>query len=87
MTYPNLTACGSGPEARICTLLILFERKHFEVCGNVKLRYVIHEINVNTLDLVKDNTKKKSSVFNTFKSVILNTSTLGLIWSLNIVYI
>ena len=35
-TYPNLTACGSGPEARICILLVSFERKHFEVCGNVK---------------------------------------------------
>ena len=36
MTYPNLTACSSSPEARICIFLVPFERKHFEVCGNVK---------------------------------------------------
>jgi hypothetical protein len=36
MTYPNLNACSSGPEARIYIFLIPFERKHFEVCGNVK---------------------------------------------------
>jgi hypothetical protein len=36
MTYPNLTACSSGPEARIYIFLEPFERKHFEVCGNVK---------------------------------------------------
>jgi hypothetical protein len=36
MTYPNLTACSSGPEARICIFLIPFGRKHFEVYGNVK---------------------------------------------------
>ena len=56
MTYPNLTACSSGPEAWICISLIPFERKHFEV----------GEMNVgeyNTLDLVKDNTKKKTWVF------------------------
>ena len=36
MTYPNLTACISGPEARICILLVPFERKQLDVCGNVK---------------------------------------------------
>jgi hypothetical protein len=36
MTYPNLTACSSGPEAKICIFLVPFERKPFEVCGNVK---------------------------------------------------
>jgi hypothetical protein len=36
MTYPNLTACNSGPEARISILLVPFESKHVEVCGNVK---------------------------------------------------
>jgi hypothetical protein len=36
MTYPNLTACNSGPEGRICIILVPFERKHFEGCGNVK---------------------------------------------------
>jgi hypothetical protein len=35
-SYPNLTARSSGPEARVCIFLITFERKHFEVCGNVK---------------------------------------------------
>ena len=30
MTNPN-------PEIRICRFLIPFEKKHFEVCGNVKL--------------------------------------------------
>ena len=34
-TYPNLTACSSGPEARICIFLVSFERKHSEFCGNV----------------------------------------------------
>jgi hypothetical protein len=33
----NLTACSSGPEARICIFFIPFENKHFEVFGNVKL--------------------------------------------------
>jgi hypothetical protein len=33
MTYPNLTVCSSGPEARICIFLVPFQRKHFEVCG------------------------------------------------------
>ena len=51
MAYPNLTACSSGPEARICIQVIAFERKPFEVCGNVG--------EYNTLDLVKHNTKKK----------------------------
>ena len=37
MTYPNLTACSSGPEARVCIFLMPFERKKIEVCGNVKL--------------------------------------------------
>jgi hypothetical protein len=36
-TYPNLTACCSGPEARICIFLIPFQIEHFEVGGNVKL--------------------------------------------------
>jgi hypothetical protein len=36
MTYPNLTACNSGCEARILIFLVPFERKHFEVCGHVK---------------------------------------------------
>ena len=48
MTYPNLTACSSGHEARILIFLI--------PC----------DINVgecNTLDLVKENTKKKQPFF------------------------
>jgi hypothetical protein len=36
MTYLNQTACSSGPEAKICMFLVPFERKHFEVYGNVK---------------------------------------------------
>jgi hypothetical protein len=36
ITYPNLTACSSGPEARICIFLVPFERKDLEVGGNVK---------------------------------------------------
>jgi hypothetical protein len=46
MTYPNLTAGSSGPEARVCIFLITFEKKHFEVCGNVKfmLENITHYI-------------------------------------------
>uniref|UniRef100_A0A8K9VD65 Transient receptor potential cation channel, subfamily M, member 1b n=1 Tax=Oncorhynchus mykiss TaxID=8022 RepID=A0A8K9VD65_ONCMY len=40
MTYPNRTACSSGPEARICIFLIPFERKHFEVCGNAQKAWI-----------------------------------------------
>jgi hypothetical protein len=58
MTYPTLAACSSGPEARICIFLVPFERKHFEGCGNVK-----EMLENNTLDLVKDNTKKKQHSF------------------------
>jgi hypothetical protein len=36
MTYPSLTACISGPEARICILLVPFDREHFGVYGKVK---------------------------------------------------
>ena len=32
MTYPNLTACSLGPEARVCIFLVPFERKHIGVC-------------------------------------------------------
>ena len=39
-TYPNLTACSSAPEARICILLVSFEWKHSEVCGNVECRRI-----------------------------------------------
>jgi hypothetical protein len=35
MTYPYLTVCSSGPEA-VYILLVPFERKTFEVYGNVK---------------------------------------------------
>ena len=41
MTYPNLTACSSGPEARICIFLVPFERKHLKFvkmwreCGKI----------------------------------------------------
>jgi hypothetical protein len=56
MTYPNLTACSSVPEARICIFLVPFVRKHFDVYG--------HERNVvefNTIYLAKDNTKKETT--------------------------
>jgi hypothetical protein len=59
MTYPNLTACISCPEARICILLVPFKRKQFEVCGNVKGN--VGEYNI--IDLVKENTKKKQPFF------------------------
>jgi hypothetical protein len=36
MTYPNLTACRSGPEAGICIFLVSFDRKQFEVYENMK---------------------------------------------------
>jgi hypothetical protein len=56
MTYPDLTACSSGIEARICILLIPFERKQFEVCVNVKLMWE------NITHSIKENTKKKTKI-------------------------
>ena len=47
-TYPNLTACSSGTEPRICIFLVPFERKHRSLCKC--------ELNVgeyNTIDLVQ----------------------------------
>jgi hypothetical protein len=58
MTYPNLTTCSSGSETWICIFLVPLERRHIEVCGNVK--GMLREY--NTIDLVKDNTKKKTTI-------------------------
>ena len=50
MTYPNITAYSSFSEERICIFL--------EPC---KCERNVGEY--NTLDLIKDNTKKKTTVF------------------------
>jgi hypothetical protein len=60
MTYSNLTACSSGPEARMCILLVPFERKR-----QLKVR------EYKTIDLVEENTKKKPTIFLYFLSTAI----------------
>jgi hypothetical protein len=54
ITYPNLTACSSGPEERICIFLHLHILD--TVCGIVKLM-----LENNTFDLLKE--RKKHAFF------------------------